>query len=224
MTADPRTAAGREALVLPLLFLTVALAGGFRLAQTGGMKFLPPPLGCLVLAVFLMAAMVRAGLLAPGLLMSEHRSPLENMNGGVAIVALFAGSAQLINCMAPEGGLLNLLYYVFITVLLWNTIAARPDRARLLHSFFVIFASAFVLKYVLLEALYDPAGGLTKRVLTTVLEGVALGTLSYAPFAPATGYVAFFTGLLYMVGLVVLPRSPVGQALTVARAEIVDGP
>jgi hypothetical protein len=59
-----------------------------------------------------------------------------------------------------------------------------------------------------LHGLYDPQGGLTRRVLTALLEGVALGTLQHQPFAPATGYVAFFTVVLYLAGLALLPVPP----------------
>ena len=44
-----------------------------------------------------------------------------------------------------------------------------------------------------------------RRVVTALLEGVALGTLQYAPFAPATGYAAFFTVLVYLGALTLLP-------------------
>ena len=43
MTARPD--AVREAFTLPILFLTVAAAGGFRVPAGGmGMQFVPPPL------------------------------------------------------------------------------------------------------------------------------------------------------------------------------------
>ena len=59
---------------------------------------------------------------------------------------------------------------------------------------------------MVLGALYDPAGGLTKRVLMTMLEGVTLGGLTYQSPAPATGYVAFFTVLLFLIGVTLLPQ------------------
>ena len=216
MSARPD--AVRESFTLPLLFLSVAAAGGFRMPATGtGMQFLPPPVMALVLAVLLMGVMVRAGLLAPGVLVGDDRTGFENASGAVVLGALFLGSAQVIQCLAPESGLLHLLYYTFMTVLLWNTLAAAPDRLRLLHSLFVIFGSAFLLKYVALASLYDPEGGVMRRVLTTLLEGVALGTLQHAPFAPVTGYVAFFVVLVYLVALTLLPRAR--TALLAPRTE-----
>ena len=62
----------RESFTLPLLFLSVAAAGGFRMPTGGaGMQFLPPPVMALVLAVLLMGVMVRAGLLTPGALVGD---------------------------------------------------------------------------------------------------------------------------------------------------------
>ena len=218
MSARPGPDAVRESFTLPLLFLSVAAAGGFRMPATGmGMQFLPPPVMALVLAVLLMGVMVRAGLLAPAVLVGDDRTGFENASGAVVLAALFLASAQVIQCLAPESGLLHLLYYTFMTVLLWNTLAAAPDRMRLLHSLFVIFGSAFLLKYVALASLYDPEGGVMRRVLTTLLEGVALGTLQHAPFAPVTGYVAFFVVLVYLVALTLLPRAR--TALLAPRAE-----
>jgi hypothetical protein len=197
----------RESFTLPLLFLSVAAAGGFRMPAAGaGMQFLPPPVMALVLGILLMGVMVRAGLLTPAALVSDDRTGFENASGAVVLGALFLASAQVIQCLAPESGLLHVLYYTFMTVLLWSTLAAAPDRMRLLHSLFVIFGSAFLLKYVALASLYDPEGGMMRRVVTTLLEGVALGTLQNAPFAPVTGYVAFFVVLVYLVALTLLPR------------------
>ena len=198
----------RESFTLPLLFLSVAAAGGFRMPTGGaGMQFLPPPVMALVLAVLLMGVMVRAGLLTPGALVGNDRTGLQNASGAVVLASLFLASAQLIQCLAPESGLLHLLYYAFMTILLWNTLAAAPDRLRLLHSLFVIFGSTFLLKYVALASLYDPEGGVMRRVLTALLEGVALGTLQHAPFAPVTGYVAFFVVLVYLVAVTLVPRA-----------------
>ncbi len=44
-----------------------------------------------------------------------------------------------------------------------------------------------------------------KRIASTLLEGVTLGTIDGQTFAPATGYISFFTLALYTIGLVLLP-------------------
>ncbi len=189
--AGDRSAA-REAFLLPVLFLTVTLIGGLRVGLVGGqLDFRSPPLISLVLGILLVGVLIQGGVLAPERLMSERRAPLENLSGAILLVVLFAGSAQLFNAMTPETGLLHLFVNVFFVVLLWNTMAARPDRMRLLRSLLVVFGSAFALRYIVLAALYDPGGGLAKRVLTTLMEGATLGTLGYETWAPATGYLAF---------------------------------
>ena len=51
-------------LVLPFIFLTVALLGGLRVsAEDHAFVFVPPPLITLVLAVLLMLLLVRGGLI-----------------------------------------------------------------------------------------------------------------------------------------------------------------
>jgi hypothetical protein len=74
-----------------------------------------------------------------------------------------------------------------------------------LRSCAVTFGSAFVLKFIVLAALSDPQGGRLKRMLLILLEGVTLGTLTQEVFRPVTGYVAFFTLVLFLVGLSLLP-------------------
>lgn len=206
MTYSASSPAAREAFTLPLIFLTVTLLGGFRAGESQGMRFLPPPLIALILASLLFGVLVRAGAFSPERLLRSDRSPLENCSGAIVLAALFAASAQVFNLMTPESGLLHFIVTVFFVLLLWNTWAARPDRSRLLRSLAVLFGGAFILKYIVLASLYDPQGGLTKRVLTTLLEGATLGGLQYEPPAAMTGYIAFFTLALYLIGVTLLPR------------------
>jgi hypothetical protein len=195
----------REAFVLPAVFLTVAGAGGLRIAAANGaMSFVPPPLITLVLAVLLLGVMVRAGLLVPSALAGDGRTGLENASGVVVLLALFAASAQLFTCLTPDAGVLRLLFNLFFLFLLWNTLAAQPDRVRLLRSLLVVFGWAYVVRYVALAALADPSAGWTRRMLTVLLEGTA-APLQGEPTAPLAGYVAFATLALYMIGLVLLP-------------------
>lgn len=191
-----------EAFYLPLLFLTVSLLGGLRIA--GHVRLLPPPLFALVLAMLLFGVLVRGRVLAPEKLMNESRPALANLNGLVVILATFFASAQVFNLAIPESGLPHLLFNVFLLVLLLNTLAASPDRVSVLRSLAVIFGSAFTLKFVVLAALSDPGAGTLKRMLLVLVEGVTLGTLTQTPFHPATGYVAFVTIVLFLIGLALL--------------------
>lgn len=207
MTVRTTLAPVHEAFTLPLLLVGVMLGGSFRSAPADGrFEFLPPPIMSLVLAVLLMGILVRAGILVPSLLLGPHRRPLENASGAVVTVVLLLGTAQVFNCLTPESGLLQVLANVFFLVLLLNTLAARPDGTRVLQSLAVVFLSAFVLKFVVLDGLYAPEGSLAQRLLTTLLEGISLGSLGYAPYGQATGYVAFATVLVYLFTLLLLPQ------------------
>ena len=220
MTQSPDPAAAREAFTLPLIFLTVALLGGFRSAESQGMRFLPPALIALILATLLVGLLIRAGALSPDRLLRSDRSSLENVSGAVVLAGLFAASAQVFNLMTPESGLFHFIVTVFFMLLLWNTWAAQPDRSRLLRSLAVLFGGAFILKYIVLASLYDAQGGLTKRVLTTLLEGVTLGGLQYEAPSAVTGYVAFFTLALYLIGVTLLPRRISGNGSALVTTTI----
>jgi hypothetical protein len=87
----------------------------------------------------------------------------------------------------------------------------------------VIFGSAFVLKFILLAALSDPAAGRLHRVMVVLLEGVTLGTLVQEPVHPATGYVAFATIALFLFALTLLPPAPWTRALMVTDAAVEQG-
>lgn len=218
----------REAFTLPLIFLIVSLGGGLRIGVDGALQFMPPPLMALVLAVILLGVLYRSGALLPERLVRADRSVLDNLGGIVVIATLFAAAAQVFNALTPEAGLLAFAMNIGWLALLGNTLAARPDRARLLSSLLVVFGAAFVVKYVLLGALYAPDGGLMKRVVLALLDGVSLGTLAYQPPGPATGYVAFFVVLLFLAGIALLPRADVpaaeGLILTGEAVTLPDSP
>jgi hypothetical protein len=196
---------GREAVTLPLLLLTVTALGGLRVAQGGQLALVPPSLVSLVLAVVLMSALVRAGALVPGRLVGDTRTPLQNCSGAVVLVSLLTASAQAFTLVTPSAGLLAFMMTVVFALLLWNTLAVEPDRRQLLRSLLVLFGGAFVVKFVVLAAIYDQNGGLLRRVLLTLLDGVALGTLGFVPDGAATGYLAFVTLALFFVALTLLP-------------------
>lgn len=193
----------REAIVLPALLLTVACLGGVRIAEQ--VSFTPPPLFTLVLAVLLIGALIRSGALEPARLVHSSRPPLAAANGAVVLGTLFLASAQSFHLVTPESGLPRLAFHGFIVVLLLNTWASAPDRVRLLRGLMVIFGSAFVLKFIILAALSDPAAGRLHRVMLVLLEGVTLGTLTQQSLHPATGYVAFVTLAAFLCALALLP-------------------
>jgi hypothetical protein len=195
--------AGREALFLPLALLTVALFGGLEPGRPA--PFMPPPLFALVLAVMLFAALVRSGALVPERLVHDSRPSLANANGAVVLLALFGATTQVFNLLTPRSGLPLVGVSAFLFVLLLNTLVASPDRVRLLRSLMVICGSAFVLKFVILAGVSDPEGGRTKRVLVALFDAATLGTITQEPLPKISGYIAFFTIVLYLVALALLP-------------------
>ena len=197
----------REALYLPLIALTIALLGGLRMGAPTAL--LPPPLFALVLGFLLLGVLVQSGALAPERLLNGSRPALANVNGFVVLATLFLASAQTFSALTPDSGLPRVLFSVYFLVLMLNTLAARPDRVRVLRSLGVTFGAAFVLNFVVLDALSDPAGGRLKRVFQVLLEGITLGALTQPVHHPATGYIMFFTVVLFLVMLSALPaRQP----------------
>ncbi len=190
---------------LPLIFLTVALLGGLRVsADDHRFIFFPPPLITLVLAVLLMLLFVRGGLIELRSWVSANNSPLRNVSHIWVLVTLFFASAQAFNSVLPEQGLLHWLFSFFFLWTLWNNQFSSLDARRLLRSLIVLFGTAFVLKHMLLASLYAPDGGWLKRLTAALAQGVSLGTLEAPMFAPATGYISFFTLGLYIAGLMLM--------------------
>jgi hypothetical protein len=210
----------REAFVLPSLFLTVALLGGLRLGAD--VRLVPPPLVTLVLAVLLLASLIRSGVLRPDRLLSPHRTGVENACGAAVLLALFGASAQVFTLLTPDSGLLHVLVSVFFLVQLLTTLTAVRDRLAMLRSLAVLLGCALFLRFVALESLYAPGRGVIKRVVTALLEGVTLGALDYVPTGAATGYVAFLTLTLYLVGLVLLPAVREGALVALGKPPQAD--
>ena len=200
--------AAREALVLPLMFLTVVMFGGLELGSPR--PWTPPALFSLVLAVMIVGVLVRGGALAPERLLHNARGMLANANGAVVLLSLFAASAQVTHMLTPGSGLPSLIVGLVLFLLLLNTLVAQPDRRRLLRSLAVVLGSAFVLKFVILASLSDPDGGRTRRVLVALFDAATLGTISQAPLHPASGYIAFALLLLYLAGVAALPGASPG--------------
>ena len=202
----------REAIVLPVLFLTVLLLGGVRIADTA--VLVPPSPYFLLLAVLLVRVVVQSGALAPELLVASARSELANLNGVVLLATLWIASAQALAVLIPESGVPRLAFSVFFLILLLNTAAASPDRQRLLRSLAVTFGAAFVLKFVALHGLSAPGEGAVKRALLALVDGVTAGALVQEVPRPITAYIALLAVALFLIGVFLLPhreRSPHGD-------------
>jgi hypothetical protein len=202
--------AAREAIHLPALFLTVILLGGFR--PGSAVMLVPPSLFSLILAVLLVGVLVQTGAFVPLRVMNASRPALANLNGAVVMVTLLVAAAQVFSLLTPGSGLPRVLFSVYFLVLLINTMAASPDRVRVLRSLAVTFGAAFVLKFIVLDALSDAAGGRFTRLLQVLFEGVTLGTVSQQVQHPATGYVAFAAVVMFLAALSLLGAPRPGEA------------
>jgi len=199
-------------VLLPLLFLTVALLGGLRISAEGhAFIFVAPALVTLVLAVLLMLLFVRGRLVEFSRWVASDRPPLTNISHGWMLLTLFFASAQAFNSVLPERGLLHWLFSFSFLWTLWNNQFSSFDARRLLRSLTVLFGTGFVLKHILLASLYSPDGGWLGRVAGTLVQGVSLGALDAPAFAPATGYISFFTLALYVAGLLLLTLASDGE-------------
>jgi len=209
--------AGREAIVLPIIFLTVLLLGGLRIADAT--VLVPPSPYVLLLGVLLVRVVVQSGALAPELLLASARSELANLNGVVLLATLWIASAQALAVLTPESGVPRLAFSVFFLILLLNTAAASPDRHRLLRSLAVTFGAAFVVKFVVLHGLSAPGDGAVKRALLALVDGVTAGALVQEVPRPITAYIALLAVTLFLLGVFLLPhreRAP--------YRELSDGP
>jgi hypothetical protein len=207
-------------VVLPLLLLTVVLLGGLRISsESHAFIFLPPSLITLVLAVLLLLLFVRGGLVDIRVMVNGANPPLTNVVHIWLLLTLFFACAQAFNSVLPESGLLHWLFSFCFLWTLWNNQFSSFDARRLLRSLVVLFGTAFVLKHMLLASLYSAEGSWFKQLTGALVSSVTLGILDTERFAPATGYISFFTLALYLLGLVIISASnhqtgPTDLALT----------
>jgi hypothetical protein len=195
-------------IVVPVIFLTVTLAGGVRFAPaTGELRFIAPQLVSLVLAAFAMALFARGGLIESADYMGEHHGLLENASGAVRLLALYFATVQIFNSVTPERGLLNFCFNLFYFLIFWNNLFVVFNPARLARSLATMLGASFVLKYLVLADLFAPAETWAKYILQKLMQTGTLGALDYEVFSPATGYLQFAALALYLFGLyVIAPR------------------
>ena len=216
-------------VVLPLLFLTVILLGGLRVGGDDRVfMFFAPSLITLILAALLVLLFVRGRLIEFQTLIDGANPPLINVSHVWLLVILFFASAQAFNSVLPERGLLHWMFSFFFLWTLWNNQFSSFDVRRLLRSLVVLFGTAFILKHVLLASVHASDGGWLKSLTSTLVSSVTLGALDTNQFAPATGYISFFTLCLYLVGLVLtsfnLETHRTDLDVLESRCDLVDQP
>jgi hypothetical protein len=194
-------------IVVPTILLTVGLLGGLRIdAQTRQFLFIPPPLVTLVLAVLLGSLFVRAGALDLRQWVAVEQPIVTNLAHLLTLLSLFFATAQAFNSVLPESGLLHWMFSFFFLWTLWTNQFSTFAPRRLLRSIIVLFGTAFVLKHLLVSALYAPAGGWLSTIGSTLLRGVSV---DIPAFAPGTGYISFFALVLYVGGLLLIAPAPI---------------
>jgi hypothetical protein len=195
-------------ILLPMIFMMVALLGGLRIdVKTYLFVFVPPPLITLILSVFLMILFIRGHAIEWRSWLRSDQPVLTNISHVLTLLTLYFASAQAFNSVLPERGLIFWLFSFFFLWVLLNNQFLNFDARRILRSLVILFSTAFFLKYILLSSLFSPGGSFGKRVVSTFVNISTLGSIDFLRFAPATGYISFFTLALYVVGLVLLAPS-----------------
>jgi len=193
-------------IILPTMLLTVALLGGLRIdAQTKQFIFIAPPLVTLVMAILLGLLLVRAGAIDLHSWLAIDQPALTNLAHLLTLVSLIFASAQAFNSVLPESGLLHWMFSFFFLWTLWTNQFSNFDARRLLRSIVVLFATAFLLKHLVVSGFYASDAGLLRRIAATLLQGIAI---DIPAFAPVTGYISFFALVLYVVALLLIPPVP----------------
>ena len=196
-------------ILLPSIFLTVALLGGLRLnAADTSLIFLKPPLLCLIFASILLLLFFRSGLIQLEGWFSDDFPLLKNTANAAVLLSLFAATTQLFNSLIPEQGLPFWIVAFCFFWTLWNNLFADFDTKKLLQSLGGLFGLAFVAKYLVLANLTAPASeswlsGIwenpTKEAFTWLLD--------LPRFSAGTGYIQFFAAALYLLALFLFPAS-----------------
>jgi len=201
-------------IVLPTTLLTAAFLGGLRVdGQTRQFVFIAPPLVTLVLAILLGSLFVRAGAIDLRRWLAIEQPMLTNVSHLLTLMSLFFASAQAFNSVLPESGLLHWMFSFFFLWTLWTNQFSTFDPRRLLRSIIILFGTAFVLKHLLVSALYAPEGGWLRTIASAMLQGISI---EVPRFAPITGYISFFALALYVGGLLLIAPVPVQPGATPA--------
>lgn len=193
-------------LLLPLVFLVAALFGGMRIgSEDGAFIFIRPALVCLIFALLLMILLVRGNIIRIGSWFSEDFPMLRNISNGLLLLTVFAASTQVFNSVLPEKGIAFWVVGFFFFWTLWNNLFVDFKPRRLMQNLAGTLGLAFVVKYLVLANL--STGGestWTQKIVDSVVREASFGMLDVAKFAPSTGYLQFFTLLIFALGIVLI--------------------
>jgi preprotein translocase subunit Sec61beta len=188
--------------------LTVALTAGIRVQiQTNAIEFIYPALAACVVGGLAMILLIRSGLVPFFEPEESNEGFLDRASRLVLGVAVYAATVQVFNMVTPERGLLNLVFSLFFLLILLNDLFFVFNPKRLAGALATILGASFLFKYVLLADLFAPTSSWGKYFFQELVRAGSLGVLSQEPFAPLTGYLAFFSLVLYVVALyLIAPR------------------
>lgn len=198
-------------VLLPAIFLTVALLGGLRIAsETGEFVFNRPALICLVFATLMLLLFFRTGLITLSSWFSESLSTLQNAANAAVMTALFAALVQIFNSLIPEQGL---AFWVVSFCFLWTlgvSYFSVADAGRLVRSTAALFVAAFLTKYFLLANLTsESSGNWLQRLWSDPTREAFTYLLDLPRYSAATGYIQFFAAALFLIGLFLIPSRTV---------------
>lgn len=206
--ADGNQRAWLTYVLLPALFLTVALLGGLRIAAgTSELVFLGPALICLIFATLTVVLFIRTGLIDIGGWFSESLPTLQNAANAAVLVSFFGASVQVYNSLIPEQGL---PFWIVSFCFLWTlgvSFFTLADARQAVRSWVSLFAIAFLAKYFLLQNLTSTSeGNWLQRLWGDPTREAITYLLDLPRFAPSTGYIQFFCVGLFLLGLFLMPR------------------
>ena len=202
-------------IMAPVLFLTVALTAGIRIQPgTNALLFVHPPLVSCIVGALAIVLLVRCGVVQIAGSDDRNRETLDIASRLVLMAAVYLATVQVFNSVTPEAGLLNAFFNLFYLLILLNYLFVLFNPRRLAGALATLLGASFMLKYLLLADLFAPASSWSKYVVQELMKVGTLGILDQGPIAPATGYLAFFSVALYLLGLyLIAPRMTGSEAL-----------
>jgi hypothetical protein len=204
-----------QLIILPILFLTVALLGGLRLSvESNVFIFLKPQLICLILASLLIISLVKAKIIELNNFFSEDFSILKNITNCLVLLTLFAASVQIFNSLLPEKGLAFWIVSFCFFWTLWTNLFADFTKQTLLKSLGSLFGLAFVVKYFVLQNLAPTSETWTQKLFETLTKEATFGLLEITKFSVATGFVQFLALALYIFGIFSLSSNNISKGIS----------
>ena len=196
-------------ILLPFIFITIALLGGLRIdSLDGAFIFNRPALVCLIFAAILLILFARSRVVEIDGWFAESFPTLKNVANGFVIATLFAAATQVFNSLLPEQGLPFWIVAFCFFWTLWNNLFADFDTKKLFRSLGGLFGLAFAAKYLVLANLAAPAGRTWFEAITENPGQEAITRLLDLPrYSGTTGYIQFFAVGLFLLGLYLFPAS-----------------